>query len=277
MPISCCYAVPLPDDVQEAYAVLGENFRSGYIALNKSEFETAAGLLDRALGDQGERVTHVHLELATAYLNLGDIPAARSLLEIFVQAYPESLRAYEILCEVYWDMEAYDLADKLLQSCPDTLKTSVSILLLMGETLFRSGKQAEATSFYLKSIAYLGWHEEIAIALARVYEAMDRSKEALETYREIMAGCKNCRRQVAPFVLQRYAELSYVSGDISSGLLDTYFSLCRETPEHQGHYFNRISDIYQRQGYPDEAQRYLEMARQKNADKAIYPTNAGRL
>lgn len=257
----------LPDDVQGVYTTLGKNFQSGYIALNKGEFELAADMLNKALADQGERITYVHLELATVYLNLGDIHAARALLEVFIEAYPESLRAYEVLCESYWESEDYDLAEKLLQICPDTLKTSVSLLLLMGETLFRSGKAAEAVSFYLKSIEYLGWNESIAVALARTYEAMDRRREALATYQDVMAGCKSCRRRLDPFVSQRYAELSYEAGDISGGLLETYFSLCQENPENQSQYFSRISDIYKRQGYPNEARRYLEMARQKHASK----------
>ena len=256
----------LPDDVQDVYAGLGRNFRSGYIALNKGAFGSAADLLNKALDDQGGRVTYVHLELATVYLNLGDVPAARALLEVFIESYPESLRAYEVLCEIYWESEAYDLADTLLQSCPDTLKTSMPILLLMGETLFRSGKQMEAVSFYLKSIEYLGWDEQIAVALAKIYEAMDRKKEALAAYQEIMAGCKSCHRRVDPFVRQRYAELKYEAGDISSELLETYFSLCRENAKNQGYYFGRISDIYKRQGYPAEAQRYFEMARKGQAE-----------
>ena len=250
----------LPDDVQDAYTALGENFQSGYIALNKGEFESAAVLLNRALEDQGQDITYVHLELATVYLNLGDTQGARDLLEAFIEIYPESLRAYEVLCEIYWESDAYDLADTLLKSCPDTLKTSLPILLLMGETLFRSQKQAEAVSFYLKSNQYLGWDEHISVALARTYEAMGKREEALATYQEVMASCKSCHKRVDPFVRQRYAELSYEAGDISGGILETYFALCQEDPENKGHYFGRISDIYKRQGHPAEAQRYLDMA-----------------
>jgi tetratricopeptide (TPR) repeat protein len=250
----------LPEDVQDAYTALGENFQSGYIALNKGEFESAAVLLNRALEDQGQEITYVHLELATVYLNLGDTQGARDLLEAFIEVSPESLRAYEVLCEIYWESEAYDLADNLLQSCPDALKTSLPILLLMGETLFRSGKQAEAVSFYLKSNQYLGWDEHVSVALARTYEAMHKREEALATYQEVMASCKSCHKRVNPFVRQRYAELSYEAGDISGGILETYFVLCQEDPESQGHYFGRISDIYKRQGHPAESQRYLDMA-----------------
>lgn len=257
----------LSDDAQEAYMSLGDNFQSGYIALNKGAFELAADLLNKAMAEQGERITYVHLELATVYLNLGDAHAAKALLEVFIEAYPESLRAYEMLCEIYWEFEAYDLADNLLQSCPDTLKTSEPLLLLMGETLSRSGKQEKAVSFYMKSIEYLGWNDTIAVALARIYETMDRKEEALMTYREVMDSCKSCYKRVNPFVRQRYAELNYEAGDISGGLLESYFSLCRENPENQAHYFARISDIYKRQGYAAEARRYLEIARKKGSEK----------
>ena len=250
----------LPDDVQDAYTALGENFQSGYIALNRGDFESATVLLNNALEDQGQDITYVHLELATVYLNLGDTQGARDLLEVFIEVYPESLRAYEVLCEIYWESEAYERADTLLKSCPDTLKTSLPILLLMGETLFRSGKQAEAVSFYLKSNQYLGWDEHISVAMARTYEAMGQKEEALATYQEVMASYKSCHKRVNPLVRQRYAELSYEAGDISGGILETYFALCQEDSENQGHYFGRISDIYRRQGHPTEAQRYLDMA-----------------
>jgi len=98
---------------------------------------------------------------------------------------------------------------------------------------------------------------------------MDRKKDALMTYREVMDSCKSCRKRVNPFVRQRYAELNYEAGDISGGLLESYFSLCRENPENQVQYFARISDIYKRQGYPAEAQRYLEIARKKESGKDL--------
>jgi len=106
----------LPDEIQDVYEGLGENFRSGYIALNKGAFERAENLLDQALTDQEESISYVHLELATVYLNLGDAHAARALLEVFIEAYPDTLRAYEMLCEIYWDMETYDLAETLQPS-----------------------------------------------------------------------------------------------------------------------------------------------------------------
>ena len=252
----------LPDEIQKEYMALGTHFQSGYVALNRGDFGLAAERLNQAMLEQGGHVTYAHLELATAHLNLGDTDVAQVLLEAFVDVFPESLRAYESLCEMYWDRGEYDLADRLLQASPDTLKLSVPILLLMGETLRRSDKLEEAVSFYLKSIEYLGWQEPIAVALARTYEAAGRNKEALEAYQEIASNCRSCHQRLDPLVRHRYAELRYQAGDVSSDLLETYFALCSENPSDQERYYRRISIIYEQQGYPDEARRYLEIVRQ---------------
>jgi len=257
----------LPDEIQQAYMTYGHDFQTGYVALNNGEFDLAAEALHRAMMAQGDRITYVQLELATAYLHLGNNHGAQALLEVFVAAFPESIRAYQALCEIYWESEQYDQADRFLQNCPDTMKRSVEVLLLMGETLFRSGKTSDAVSFYRKSMEYLGWQEPLAIALARTLAAAGRTEKALSAYQEIMASCTSCRRRADPWVRHQYAELRYDAGDVSSELLEMYFDLCRENLENQDHYYYRISDIYHRQGYADEARRYLEIAQQLESGK----------
>jgi tetratricopeptide (TPR) repeat protein len=203
------------------------------------------------------------LELANAHFNLGRTDAAAGLLEEFIKEFPLSVQAYESLCEIYWERGDTGRADRLLQACPDELKPSVPILLLMGETLNRSGKYAEAVDFYLKGIEYLGWREPIALALARTHEAAGKSDEALTIYREIVNNCKSCHQRLDPYVRHRYAELLYATGERSGGLLDNYFALCAENPNDRYLYYQRISDIYERQGHPDEARRYRAIARQE--------------
>lgn len=260
----------LPEEVQDTYMDLGEEFKTGYVALNEGDFERASQKLQKAMVNQGDKITYVHLELATARLNMGETDMARELLETFVSTFPQVLRAYELLCELYWDAGEYDQADYLLQACPDTIKTSQSILLLMGATLLRSGKHEDALSFYQKSIEYLGWSESIAIALAQSYEAMQRQNEALATYAEVINSCKSCHKRVDPFVKQRYAELMYQSGDASGGLVEMYFTLCQEDSPNAYRYYQRISAIYQRQGHTDEAKRYQEIARQAEQKAVSY-------
>ena len=250
----------LPEDIQIAYEQYGDAFMSGYIALNQGSFEVAAKFLTEALAEHQETVTHIHLELATAYLNLGNIEKSRTLLADYIEKYPLSVRAYEMMCDIYWEKEEFKQAGELISRCPDDIKTSIPIMLLMGETLFRSGSYDDAEAFYQNSIRYTGWSEPVATALARTYEAMGLSEKALASYGEIMRSCKSCGQQVAPFVKQRYAELTFDAGDMSSGLLEIYFALCSEDPENRSHYFRRLSEIYSRQGYHEEAERYLKFA-----------------
>ena len=252
----------LPEDTQADYLALGERFQSGYLALNQGHFPLAAELLRQVVAEHEEQVTYAHLELANAQLNLGQTEAAAVLLEEFLEIYPLSVQAYENLCEIYWERGETDRADRMLQACPDKLKLTVPILLLMGETLYRSGNFAGAIDFYLKGIEYLGWQEPIAIALARTYEAADQLEEALSIYQEIVNNCKSCHQRLDPHVRHRYVELLFAGGERSSDLLDNYFALCSENPTYQHHYYQRISDIYERQGYPDEATRYRAIARQ---------------
>ena len=258
----------MPEEIQAEYRALGRRFQSGYLALNQGDFGLAVELLGQVVAEHGEQVTYAHLELANAQLNTGQTDEAADLLEVFILTYPLSVQAYQNLCEIYWERGDTDLADRLLQTCPDKLKPSVPILLLMGETLYRSGKLAEATDFYRKSIEYLGWQEPIAVALARTHEAADLADEALSIYQEIINNCKSCHQRLDPYVRHRYAELLYATGESSSDLLDNYFALCAENPNDQNLYYHRISDIYARQGYPEEAKRYLAIAQKVESMRA---------
>jgi tetratricopeptide (TPR) repeat protein len=258
----------LPEDLQMAYEQYGDAFMSGYIALNQGSFEIAAELLAKALAENRETVTHIHLELATACLNLGDIEKSRALLAPYIEKYPLSVRAYEMMCEICWEKKEYKQAERLISECPDDIKTSIPIMLLMGETLFKSGSYDDAEAFYQNSIHYTGWSEPVATALARIYEAMGLPEKALASYGEIMRSCKSCRQQIAPFVKQRYAELTFEAGDMSTGLIELYFALCSEDPGNRSHYYRRLSEIYSRQGYHEEANRYLKFAEADESEHA---------
>ncbi|MBW1767915.1 MAG: tetratricopeptide repeat protein, partial [Deltaproteobacteria bacterium] len=92
----------LPKDVQEVYLSYGESFKSGYLALNRGEFELAAEYLSHAMKENPVADSFIPLELATACLNLKRYDEARELLETFLQYHPDVLPGYQILCEVLW-------------------------------------------------------------------------------------------------------------------------------------------------------------------------------
>ena len=129
----------LSKEEREIYMGYQDPFREGYIKLNQGFFEEAATLLARALETNAAPKGFIGLELASAHLNLGNDADARLLLEDFLDEYPELLRAYAPMCEIYWQNKEFEKAYQLLMNCPEPLPDSPVIQLLMGETLFHAG------------------------------------------------------------------------------------------------------------------------------------------
>jgi tetratricopeptide (TPR) repeat protein len=128
----------LPEGVKKVYLSYGDAFKKGYIALNQGQFEQAAKQLSLAMEENASPESFIPLELATAYLNLENYAEARSLLEEFVKNHPQVLPGYQLLCEIYWETNAFEQAANLLSAIPEELKESVAVYLLRGETFFRA-------------------------------------------------------------------------------------------------------------------------------------------
>jgi hypothetical protein len=147
-----------------------------------------------------------------------------------------------------------------LEAIPDDLKVSLAVILMQGETLFRSEDYLSAKEFYLDFQQTYGWNEQIALALAKTHEALGEQENARRIYGELMDRCKSCRRQVAPAVKHRYAELSYAAGINSTEILELYLSLVREIPPYAADCLEKVSRIYAAQGYSSEARRFAALA-----------------
>jgi len=137
----------LPQEVRNAYLAYGEDFKSGYIALNRGEFQAAAESLSRAMAQNPQPESYIPLELASAKLNLDRPAEARELLEGFLEHHPHALPAYQLLCDIYWEETDFDRVDALLESLPEELAESVAAVLLKGETLIRAGRHTDARNF----------------------------------------------------------------------------------------------------------------------------------
>jgi len=256
----------LPKTEQEAYLQYGDPFREGYVKLNQGEFEDAATLLSQALEANSSSKSFIRLELATAHLNLGNDSEGSFLLERFLKDYPESLRAYQPLCEIYWQNEQFDVAQQLLLNCPEPLRDSPVIHLLVGETLFHAGQYHDAESHYLDYLNSRGWDEAIALALARTFEALGSKEKAQKQYSEIMNRCQGCGSPVDPLIKQRYADISLETGDHSTNILELYLGLVQEVPENRTDYYQKISMIYELNGNENEARRFRSFAEQSQHD-----------
>ena len=257
----------LPQEVRDAYLAYGEDFKNGYIALNRGDFQTAAENLSRAMEQNPQPESYVPLELASAKLNLDRSAEARELLEKFLEHHPDALPAYRLLCEIHWEEEGFARVDALLASLPDELAESVAAVLLKGETLMRAGRHTDARDFYRQFLKVYDWNDTVARELAKAHEAVDELAEARAVYREIMGRCDSCRARIEPEIKHRYAELCFIDGLFTTEILEMYLALAREIPENAARYFDRVSRIYSAQGNPTEAERFRSFARRAAAER----------
>jgi tetratricopeptide (TPR) repeat protein len=252
----------LPEDVRRTYLSYGEDFKAGYLALNRGEFDIAADGLSRAMENNPAPDSFIPLELASAYLNLEKFDEARRLLETFLSYHPDALPGYQLLCETFWAMRGFDQAEKLLDDCPDKLKASIAYYLLRGETLFQSERFREAISLYQDFTEDYGWSNEIGKALGRAYEASGDLKSAQDIYGNIMDQCASCQTRVDPFVKRKFADISFDLGQHSTNILEIYLSLAQEDSPNIPFYYQRVSEIYASLGNEVEARRFRAFARQ---------------
>jgi len=184
------------------------------------------------------------------------------LLESFLNDFPEILRAYPPLCEIYWQKEQFNEAQRLLRNCPEPLRNSPVIHLLIGETLFHAGRYHDAESHYLEYLDAQGGDEAIALALAKTFEALGSKEKALKQYSEIINRCQGCGNRIDPLIKQKYADISLETGDHSIDILELYLSLVQEIPENSTDNYQKISMIYELNGNEEEARRFSSFAEQ---------------
>ena len=251
----------LPDDIRREYMSYGEAFALGYIALNRGEFETAVEQFEQALEENPEPESYIPLELATACLNLENYEPAGTLAKDFLEHHPDALPAYQIMCEVYWAQACYSQAESLLESVPQELKESLQYYLLKGESLIRAGKHKEAESIFTDFRKKYGWNQQIVLAKAVLHEHKGELEQARDVYGDILSQCTSCGQQVDPLIRNKYADLSLLTGQHSTQVLEIYFSLVQDDPENAGKYYEKISRIYKNQGNEDEARRFQIIAR----------------
>jgi tetratricopeptide (TPR) repeat protein len=257
----------LPEEIQEAYLSYGASFKTGYLALNRGDFDLAADELSHALEENSALDSIIPLELATAYLNMKKLDEARRLLETFLQYHPDALPGYQLLCEVYWEIGAFDHAETLLADCPDDLKNSLAYVLLRGRNLSQAGRHPEAASFYQDSMEAYGWNEPLAIALADTLETLGDLESARNLYAEIMNQCRSCHARIDPLIKRRFADISFDLGQHSSAIMEMYLSLAQDDPENSPLYFQKISRIYASMGNEEEARRFRVFAQQAENGK----------
>jgi tetratricopeptide (TPR) repeat protein len=251
----------LPEDMQDAYEAYGEPFRSGYLALNRGDFEQAAILLGEAHQTHAQAGAYILLELAAAYTHTGKTTEARDLLNEFLHYHPDILPAYQLYCDLLWEASEFEMVDALLARVPPELVDTVALVLLRGENFLRAGSFDAGIAYLEEVLASFGWSDPVAELLATLLtEAGDRTR-ARSLYGEIMQRCQSCHSRVDPMVKHNFAELSFADGQRDTQLLELYLSLAQEAPDRADLYFRRVSAIYAEQGHAAEAKRFEALAR----------------
>jgi tetratricopeptide (TPR) repeat protein len=250
----------LPEDIQEIYRNYPAAFKTGYLALNKGDFEQASEFLSQAMQEVDDPQSYIPLELATASLNLAKYDEACRLAESFLAHHPDALPAYQLLCEIFWETKSFDRAETMLASLPEELSESVAGYLLRGETFYQAEKYAEAKTFYREFLAKYEWQEDIARSLAKTHEALGERTNARYIYGEIIDQCRSCHARIDPEIKQKFADLSFESGHTGTEILEIYLSLTRVIPQNAADNYKKISRIYAAQGNEMEAQRFQAIA-----------------
>lgn len=250
----------LPDDLQDAYRGYGASFVAGYVSLNEGDFEFAAECLENAM-EENPGPNLIPLELATAYIHMGRQADAISLLERFISQSPEQPRAYQLLCELYWEKQDFGQVDALFSRAPEKTRDSKPLLLLLGENHYQQKDYAGAESVFENLIERYGKDEIGGRALAKTLEAAGKTQAARDLYGEVINTCLSCGSRADPFLKRRYAELCFQEGETSTRLLKIYLDLAQEDSDNRTVYFNRIARILHSQGEIEEARRYEILAR----------------
>ncbi len=246
----------LPQDIRTAYEGYGSDFREGYILLNQGYFERAVQKFREAVRRNPAPDSLVPLELATAHMHLSQFDEARSTMESYVRNNPESLRGIQLLCDIYWETGDYQAAEDLLSDSPQALKETQGLRMLLGETFYLAGRYEDARDVFLECSRMPEGGEMADRALAKTYEALGEVDSAVKIYGRILNSCTRRGARMDPIIKQRFAELSFQSGDTSRSVLEMFLSLVQEDPDNRKVYYDRIARIYEAGGNPSEAERY---------------------
>jgi len=249
----------LPEDIREEYKSYDHLFKQGFIALNNGDFQTAIEKLTDSMNLSGPDQPQVPLELSTAMVNLGQFDQARNLLEDFLEENDQVIRAYQMLCDIYWVTGNHDNAIILIDQCPSPVKETFPIQMLLAETCYQMERYAEAETLFLECENNFGQNEIVTRSLAKTYEAMGDLEKARDIYQQILNGCTKCGVRTDPFVLRRYADLCFAIGERTTQLLELYLSILQEDPDNKDDYYQRIYELYTALGNTSEAARYQSL------------------
>lgn len=250
----------LPSEEQEAYPLYGPSFIRGFFAMNQGDFNGASTAFKKALEENDNKTSYIHLELATCLVNLNDGAGAKDLAIKFLDTFPTSFRGWQILGEALWSLELFDEALDRFAACPSSITGETPMEILRGETLVLSNRINEARKLYQGLVNAGNRDEAVLRHLAMACERLGEHNEANELYLELINHCSSCGARPDDTLRLRFAETAMAIGQMSHKLLDIYLDLAVKDTENKAVYFKRVSEIYAALGDENQAQRFREFS-----------------
>jgi tetratricopeptide (TPR) repeat protein len=250
----------LSPEEQEAYPLYGASFIRGFLTMNQGDFSGASTAFKKALEENSNEASYIHLELATCLVNLDDGAGAKDLAIKFLETFPTSLRGWQILGEALWSLELFDEALDRFAACPSSITKDPPMEILRGETLVLSNRINEARTLYQGLVNAGNRDEAVLRNLAMACERLGENNAANELYLDLINHCSSCGARPDDTLRLRFAETAMAIGQVSHNLLDIYLDLAVKDAENKAVYFKRVSEIYAALGNENQAKRFRDFS-----------------
>jgi tetratricopeptide (TPR) repeat protein len=238
----------------EAYRILGDEFRAGYVALIQGRAEHAAALLERAAARAPSSFV-VHLELGRTQSLAGRLDRAREALEVAERLSPEDDEGRLLLSAVNVELGRFPEARKYLLPLLESGAAKPEVSFLMGRTLAGMKRVDEALDRF----------RETARMEPRFHEAFFEAGVLLSGRGDVEAAFQLLNRAaaLAPDEIRYNREiLSLVLAhrlDEEAGLA-ACDRLMVTDEDNRWQYLQWIAELYIRRGWKREARDPLQKA-----------------
>lgn len=250
----------LPEEIGQAYQSYGETFKEGYLALSKGDFIKAADKLKEALAEHEDEDTHIPVELATAHINLWQPDAAIDLLVEYLEKHPSSFQGISLLCDLYCDLEQFEMAHDVIDELPDEVSDSIEVARYNAWIYHKEQNFERAEEIFRKALEDSEHDTDVARDLAMTLAAAGKTQEARDLYADMLNQCARCHQRQNPLDTKAYADLSLEMDDYSDKILKIYLTLAKDFPPLRSECYAKASMIFSHNGDEKEAARFRTMA-----------------
>lgn len=238
----------------EAYRILGDDFRAGYVALIQGRAERAVHLLEKAASAAPSSFV-VHLELGRALSLAGRLERAREALALAARLAPDDDEGRLLLAAVDIELGRFQEARGSLAQLARRGEAGPEVSYLRGKALAGLGKLDEALAAYRETVKLE----------PRFHEAFFEAGELVRSRGDVEAAFQLLQRaaSIAPDEVKYNRELASIvlahNLDEEAGLAACDRLMVTDEGS-RWQYLAWIAELYIRRGWKREARDPLEKA-----------------